>query len=496
VVDGFFAHIRLLDDPETRIESKAKAEEAVSAVLRHLTLLFCGRYDGTYLEKRAPIADSLRTLQPSAWWFPWGYSVYFENLSRLAFDTYPEDPGKVRAFLAALWKVLLFDMEISRDTSLDRRVRRLMRQRDDLRATVDDRTRDLEASEKRYRELVENFPEIILFIQEDGTIQEANREIEGQLGYGREEVRGLSLLELFPESQRSRIEDHLDRLVRSGHDRVGAHLFTREGERKSVDLMSTAMVDETGRFLRARVFIRDITAREILEEERSKWERLVAVGSMAAKVAHEIRNPLSSISLNVELLLDEIRRFTGEDKKEAIDLVGSILSEIDRLGNVIAEYLSFGRLPSPSLEKVDIGDFLRMVAGFVRPDLEEHGIELSIEVREGTPPIFADPNQIRQGVLNLFRNAQEAMPDGGTLKVIAGGTEESVVIEFRDTGVGIPKEKIAKIFDPFYTTKDFGTGLGLAFVQQVMREHGGRVTCRSEVGEGTVFGLHFPLAKE
>jgi PAS domain S-box-containing protein len=337
---------------------------------------------------------------------------------------------------------------------------------------------------------------MVLAVRRDGAIVEANRAALESLGYDAEEIRQLTIGDLIADSHHPRIRMHLERVTRSGRDRVEAHLLTRAGEEKQVELVSTAVVGVDGSPVGTRVFIRDITDRKRLEQEMLRLERLVAVGSMAAKVAHEIRNPLSSISLNVELLLDEIRRSSKGTLPEAESLIGSILSEIDRLANVIEDYLSFGRLPSPSLESVDSKEFLESIADFVRAELQAHRIGLSIEVLPGTPPLLADRNQVRQSILNLFRNSQEAMPSGGTVHVVVGARDGDVVIEVRDSGLGIPKEEIRKIFDPFYTTKEYGTGLGLAFVQQVMREHGGRVTCRSHVRGGTVFALHFPAARE
>jgi PAS domain S-box-containing protein len=426
-----------------------------------------------------------------------GPGVHFlllDELSRLAETAYAEDLPRRLRLVTAISKLLLLDLGTPRparsDPGGDSPPPAAIAPPAESRSSLE------RISEALHDDVMWNFPEMVLAMNAAGAIVEANRAAREILGYEKEEMQRLTIRDLIAESHHPRIGMHLDRVIRDGKDRVEAHIVTRDGEEKHVELVSAAVRDGAGKYLGARIFMHDVANRKKLEQEMLRLERLVAVGSMAAKVAHEIRNPLSSISLNVDLLLDEIRRVSKGDSPEAESLVRSILSEIDRLTSIIEEYLSFGRLPSPSLETVDPGTFLHSVADFVRPDLQVHDIRLTIDVLPGTPPFLADRNQVRQSLLNLFRNSQEAMPSGGSIKVITGTRDGEVVIEVHDSGVGIPKEEIRKIFDPFYTTKDFGTGLGLAFVQRVMREHHGRVTCRSEVGSGTVFTLHFPSARE
>lgn len=496
IVDGFVERFRALEGDTLPSLDGEREERAREAQRAYLGILLGGVYDEGFLERRMRIATMLGALRPPSRWFPGGYSVYVEHIPRLVQEFYGGDPEKSLRVHKAVEKIFLFDLQVVCHSCLGQSVETVQEQRDRLRAIVTDRTRRLRATEERYQDLFESYPEMILAMNEGGLIIDANRAALDRLGYERREIEQLTIHHLVADSHHPRFRMHLERMIRTGHDRMEAHLLVREGAEKHVELVSTAVRDEDGRYLGARIFLRDLTDRKRLEEEMIKWERLVAVGSMAAKVAHEIRNPLSSISLNVELLQDEVQRLSGSESEEAASLVASILSEIDRLTNVIEDYLTFGRLPSPSLESVPTAAFLRSIAEFVRADMEEHHIELEIEVRPDTPELMADKNQVRQSILNLFRNSQEAMPAGGTIRVTAGYREGYLVLDVRDTGIGIPKEEIRKIFDPFYTTKDYGTGLGLAFVQQVMREHGGRVTCRSEDGSGTSFRLLFPASRE
>ena len=213
-------------------------------------------------------------------------------------------------------------------------------------------------------------------------------------------------------------------------------------------------------------------------------ERLAAIGRIAAQITHEIRNPLSSISLNAEEL--------GERAPQARDLCDAIVREVDRLTAITEEYLRFARLPKPQLQRADVNETLRDLLDFVRPELDAGGVELTVSLASGLPRVLADVAQLRQLLLNLLRNAREAMPAGGELLVASRGSEGAVEIQVKDGGPGIPPERMARIFDPFFTTKARGTGLGLAMAQEIAQEHGGQLSCESTVGEGTTFTLRLP----
>jgi signal transduction histidine kinase len=235
----------------------------------------------------------------------------------------------------------------------------------------------------------------------------------------------------------------------------------------------------------------DAMGRAIEERERRliRSERLATVGRMAAQITHEIRNPLASLGLYVELLGDEL----AADDEEARRLVASIGNEIDRLSEITETYLRFVRLPRPKLEREDLGAIATAVMEFARAELSKSGIALELSVAAGLPEVAADENQIRQALLNLVRNAREAMPSGGTLRVeVAAGAPGQVRLSIADTGPGIAPEHLGKIFDPFFSTKEKGTGLGLALVQQILAEHGGRVEVSSPIAGGTVFTFTLP----
>jgi signal transduction histidine kinase len=178
---------------------------------------------------------------------------------------------------------------------------------------------------------------------------------------------------------------------------------------------------------------------------------------------------------------------------EARRLVESISSEVDRLTEITENYLRFAKLPQPKLEREDLSALVASVAEFARAELAQSRISLETDLPAGPVDVAVDENQIRQALLNLIRNAREAMADGGRLKIAVDRRgDDSAAITVTDSGPGISADNLPKVFDPFFSTKAKGTGLGLALVQQIAAEHGGRAEAESEPGAGTTFRLVLP----
>lgn len=221
-------------------------------------------------------------------------------------------------------------------------------------------------------------------------------------------------------------------------------------------------------------------------------ERLAAIGKMAAHVTHEIRNPLSSISLNIELLDEELAGATLPG--EARELLAAITREVERLGNLSEEYLRLARIPTSRMDAEDLGALVLDVAKFSRPELARADFELTVEVAEGLPPTLFDEAQLRQAVLNLLRNAREATSGGGVIELSVLAEGMSVVLLVADRGGGIPEGLRERVFDPFFSTKGEGTGLGLATTRRIVDAHGGTLGWSAREGGGTVFRLALPIA--
>jgi signal transduction histidine kinase len=243
----------------------------------------------------------------------------------------------------------------------------------------------------------------------------------------------------------------------------------------------------------------NVMGRAVDERERElvRSERLAAVGKMAAMITHEVRNPLSSIGLNTELLEEELAGLPPEATAEARGLCSSINREVDRLTAITEEYLAFARLPKPRLAAESLNAIVGSLATFVREDLATRGVALSVAACDDLPRALIDEGQLRQSLLNLVRNAAEAVGERGGhvwLTTRRGALAGRVEVEVKDDGPGIPAELLPRVFDPFFSTKERGTGLGLALTHQIVRDHGGAITVTSTPGAGAAFVVSVPIA--
>ncbi len=256
----------------------------------------------------------------------------------------------------------------------------------------------------------------------------------------------------------------------------------------------TPYVDEAGHVRGLILLADDITQAIETRRRLMQTERLAAMGRLSAQVTHEIRNPLSAISLNTDLLHDEIETIeAGGDPGEAKQLLMAISREVERLTEVTDEYLRLSRLRPPSMHHEDLDALVTELVDFLAEDLRRRHIVPRILLDSAGARVLADAAQLRQAFMNIFKNSMESMPNGGELEISTRRDDGRVCLEVRDHGEGIPEHVLARIFDPFYTTKEGGTGLGLPITQQIVSEHGGEVSAESSRGQGTRILVQLPL---
>jgi len=251
------------------------------------------------------------------------------------------------------------------------------------------------------------------------------------------------------------------------------------------------------------LILHDATEARRRTSEAVEAERVHALTLLAGSLAHEIGNPLNALDIHLQLMEREVRRLrrlAGEGESEtaasAERLTGYLevaKGEVHRLDYIITEFLQALRPSPPKFQNASLNDSAEETLALLRPELEARGLTVGSELSAGLPAAQFDPAQIKQVLVNLVKNAMQATSRGGVITLSSGANGEAVWMCVRDTGAGIPPERLNRIFEPFYTTKEKGTGLGLLIVQRIIRDHRGRIEVESAVGKGTTFKLWLPL---
>ena len=221
-------------------------------------------------------------------------------------------------------------------------------------------------------------------------------------------------------------------------------------------------------------------------------EHFATLGRLAAGLSHEIRNPLGALFLHIDLLEEEFREPTPESPTVILQTFGEIRTALTRLDELVQDYLSLVRVSTIELGVQDVGAAVQAWAAEMQPRAAQHGVTLELEGHTTVGPLAFHPSTLRRAVLNVVQNAIEAMPHGGALRLACVRSATAVQLHIRDSGVGIPAALVSRIFEPLYTTKPGGTGLGLYIVREILVAHGGGVTVESVEGQGTTFVLTFP----
>jgi PAS domain S-box-containing protein len=248
------------------------------------------------------------------------------------------------------------------------------------------------------------------------------------------------------------------------------------------------------------VHLEDITDKRKREAQFRRAESLASLTTLAAGVAHEIKNPLGSISIHIQLLQRAVQRAGACEDKVLSGLLdrhlGVVTEEIERLNKIVVDFLFAVRPMDIELRETDPRELLRELAEFIGPEADQVGVRVELDLPAEAPRVLVDRRYMKQAILNLAKNALAAMPGGGRLGLALEIKDDLVRIAVSDTGMGIPPETISKIFEPYYTTKETGTGLGLTITFKIVREHRGEIAVNSEPGRGSVFAITLPVPQK
>jgi two-component system sensor histidine kinase PilS (NtrC family) len=378
---------------------------------------------------------------------------------------------------------------------------------------LDRRTDDLIRLRNLHERTVESIMSGLATIDERGCITYFNPEAEQITGVSASEARGSHVDDVIPgvSALALRSADAAE-----GPQRARMRFANRRGDEIHLGVAASILWDEYGEEAGHVLIFQDVTQVVEMEGQLRRSERLAAVGELAAKMAHEIRNPLAAISGSVQVLRSGMRDHEVDPEHE--QLMGIVVREAHRLGDLIQDFLSYARPRPPALDRVALDDLVEEVTKLCEPSLPEN-VRLVVGPPRGLVA-EGDRDQLKQVLWNLCLNAAQAMPDGGELRVSldaalreppqaragarrngergdarSGDAPRWVEIVVADTGVGIPFEIQDQIFEPFFTTKKEGSGLGLATVHRIVESHGGMLQVQSRPGEGTVFRISLPEAR-
>ncbi len=337
---------------------------------------------------------------------------------------------------------------------------------------------------KTYTEnVLESVGEGIISTDKEGKIVTLNSRAQEILGLSAENLKGQKIEEALKISK-----DFLARAQETRFLDQEIIFQPSAGKEIPISLRVTPLQDENGQEMGSVILLRDLREVRDLQERVRRSERLASLGRLAAGVAHEIRNPLSSIRGFAQFFGN---RFRGQEEEVYIAVM---IKEVDRLNRVISELLDFARPKKPHREPQDLRNLCENTLILLEAEFKKKKIEIEKNYEPSLPLVMVDRDQISQAFLNLFINSLESIDGGGKISLFLKKGDEAGKVEviIKDTGRGIPAEDIEKIFEPFFSTKQKGTGLGLAIVHQIVESHGGEIKVRSEEGKGTAFCITLP----
>jgi PAS domain S-box-containing protein len=341
------------------------------------------------------------------------------------------------------------------------------------------KNKELNLSQGRYRSLFENAGDAIFLLESGtGSILDLNQQAEKITGYKREELLGMKIFEaekIFSEGQYN-VKNEISEVI----------VKHKNGENIIFEVTASILNENNTGIL--QVIARNVSEQRKLKERLIQTDKLVSLGHLSAGIAHEIRNPLASININLQLLS---RAFS--EKSQEYEILFSALQGVERIKKIIDTTLDYVRFTKSSEQKEDLNQIILTTMPLVQVSMVKKDIEIKLELMDKIPQIKSDSKQIQQVLINLLTNANEAIKSKGEIMIKTSCDNHDVILSITDTGEGITVENLKHIFEPFYTQKSGGTGLGLSVVKEILDNHNATIEVNSQINKGTTFIIKFPI---
>lgn len=344
---------------------------------------------------------------------------------------------------------------------------------------------ELLKSEQKFRRIFEDSMDGLILWNDQLQIVDINYSAERIFGLSKDRLLGQSLLDLFNtlEEKKQEIMNHIKQVTNIGNHCSSMVIKMIDGKVRHFDYSTKRGIIDG---LNLTVII-DVTEKAEMQEQLRKSDRLNLIGELAAGIAHEIRNPMTALKGFIQLLEPSI-------KAQHSLYYDVITSELARMDSIINEFLILAKPQETKFQEKNICQIMREVVDLLSPQAVLYNVQFHTHYEDQLPYVFCEPNQLKKVFINLIKNAIEVMPNGGEIIIsINSINDQYILISIRDKGTGIPKDRIKKLGEPFYTTKEKGTGLGLMVSYRIIEEHNGRIEVESEEGKGTLFKIRIPI---
>ncbi|MGV3466515.1 MAG: PAS domain S-box protein [Heyndrickxia sp.] len=346
----------------------------------------------------------------------------------------------------------------------------------------------LNENQQQYRSLIEYNPDLVYMVNLDGIITQLNPAFEIISGYRREEFVGKPIFNLFIEDSREKFIEQFKIIVNGGNPTVSEVNITSKDGKKLTLNCTTVPMKINDQLVGVIGYGRDITKMKETEEHLRKTEKLSVVGELAASVAHEVRNPLTSIKGFIQLMETE-----DQKNKRYYDI---ILKELDRINEIVSELLVLAKPQDVIFKKCDVFQILEDVTTLLKSESNMRSVELVLQIDDTIPKISCDANQLKMVFINIIKNAIEASNQREQVHIFVSNHQgHSVLIQVKDNGIGISAERLKRIGEPFFSHKEKGTGLGLTICFRIIEAHNGKILFESELGEGTTVDIILPVER-